>query len=559
MSTTPSVKDQPLVTHESAPVSIDLVPRTYLYDGETGEKKLHVIDYITETRPWYQVPHLRKLVFSVFMITLASTNAGFDGSLLNGLQSLSLWGSYMGDPTGQRLGAIANGYTFGCILSFAVAAWLNDRIGRVKTMMFGSFWVAVGGILQGATTSNTTQGAYAMFLIARIIMGFGGAIASVAAPTLLSEISYPTHREACTFSYNICWYLGASICAIVTYITKEISSHWQWRVPAVLQAFFPLCQLAAWYVIPESPRFLIAKGRHEEAEKILKEIHTGNSDNPKDLELVRFEMLTIDEAIRAERAAGESSSYFDFWTKKTYRKRLFLILFTGAITQLSGNGLVSYYLAKVLNSIGITETNEQLLINMCLMIYNFVICVVCLSVVGYFKRRTMLLSCTIGMLCSFVIWTAISAVNQQTNFEHKSLGKAVLAMIFLYYACYNFGANGLPYLYLTEILPYSHRSKGINVFSFSIQCYLVYNGYVNPIAMDAIDWKYYIVYCCTLAVEVFVVYFFYPETSGRSLEEVAEVFGDLIHISPATYSQYSSEKVSANHHEKPTPIHNENV
>lgn len=55
---------------------------------------------------------------------------------------------------------------------------------------------------------------------------------------------------------------------------------------------------------------------------------------------------------------------------------------------------------------------------------------------------------------------------------------------------------------------------------------MIFSGFVNSIAMSAIEWKYYIVYCCILAVEAAIAYFTFVETSGHTLEEVAEVFGD---------------------------------
>jgi hypothetical protein len=119
-------------------------------------------------------------------------------------------------------------------------------------------------------------------------------------------------------------------------------------------------------------------------------------------------------------------------------------------------------------------------------------------------------------------------------------------MIFFFYLAYNIGANGLPYLYATEILPYNVRTKGLNIFQFTMQIILIYNGFVNPIAMDAIDWKYYIVFCCILVVELTVVYFFYVETSGRTLEEVAEVFGDSI-VTRTDNLEYSQKKLSVEH------------
>ncbi|KAM9937632.1 hypothetical protein OXX80_002869, partial [Metschnikowia pulcherrima] len=79
----------------------------------TSDAPVTVHDYIAEERPWWKVPHLRVLTWSVFVITLTSTNNGYDGSMLNGLQSLDIWQEDLGHPAGQKLGALANGVLFG--------------------------------------------------------------------------------------------------------------------------------------------------------------------------------------------------------------------------------------------------------------------------------------------------------------------------------------------------------------------------------------------------------------------------------------------------------------
>ena len=96
-------------------------------------------------------------------------------------------------------------------------------------------------------------------------------------------------------------------------------------------------------------------------------------------------------------------------------------------------------------------------------------------------------------------------------------------------------------MYTVEILPYSLRAKGFNIFNFVISVALIFNQYVNPIALDAIAWKYYvrlsafysltrrllfaqIVYCCWLAFELVFVYLFIVETKNLSLEETAALF-----------------------------------
>lgn len=505
-----SIDKERVITNQES--GIDVTNHLEIDNHSIGE-------YIRETRPWYKVGHLRYLNFCLFIITITSTNNGYDGSMLNGLQSIDAWHSKMGNPTGHILGALSNGTIFGGLLAIPIAAYVSDRFGRWWSIMVGEIITVIGAILQGLATN------YAFFLIARMFLGFGSMVAVVSSPTLISELAYPTHRMNMTTFYNTNWYLGAVIAAWVTYGTQDVHGDWAWRIPSYMQAALPLIQVLLLWMVPESPRYLISKGKIAEAELILTRYHVGGSTHPEDVNLVKFEMREIERAIEVEKLQNKTK-YSDFFRRKTYRKRLFITMFVPTVMQLSGNGLVSYYLSKVLTTIGITESKKQLEINGCLMIYNMVIAMAVAAVVNRFRRRTLFLFSTGSMCVTYVLWTALSAVNEQKDFKDHSYANGVLAMIFLYYAAYNIGVNGLPFLYITEILPYSHRAKGINIMQLVQQVVLVYNGFVNPIAMDAISWKYYIVYCVVNFCECVIIYFTFPETSGYTLEEVAKVFGD---------------------------------
>lgn len=501
---------------EKAPVVDTISP------AESDSQVSHedVDDYVYKEGYWWNKPHLLKLNIAVFLITLCSTNNGYDGSMLNGLQSLPIWHKAMGNPTGHTLGALSNGTIFGSILSLPVAPYINDTFGRRKGIFFGQSINLLGAILQGLSTN------YAFFLASRIVLGFGSAIAVNGAPPLISEIAYPSHRTVATALYNTCWYVGAVIAAWVTYGTRVLDTSYCWRIPSYLQGFIPFVQLLLIFILPESPRWYISKGRLDKAEKVLSRIHTGYGTDAKSKGLVAFEMKEIQAALELEKLTTQTS-YVDFIKLKNFRKRLFLTLYTPCLMQLSGNGLVSYYLNKVLNSIGITDLTKQLEINGCLMVYNMVLAMSAAAIVRFFKRRTLLLTSLGAMFVCYVLWTVLSGLAASRDYP-KPLSNGVLAFIFLYYAAYDIGMSGLPVLYMTEILPYSHRAKGMNIFALGQTITLIYNGYVNPIAMDAIDWKYYIVWSCYLLVEFIVVYFFYPETRGYTLEEVAKVFGDDI-------------------------------
>lgn len=192
-------------------------------------------------------------------------------------------------------------------------------------------------------------------------------------------------------------------------------------------------------------------------------------------------------------------------------------------------GVVSYYLTLVLDSIGITNSFDQTLINGLLQIFNFAAALGAAFLVDRLGRRTLFIWSGIGMLISYIIWTACSAVNNEDN--NKAAGYVVVVCLFAFYFHYDIAYTPLLMSYPTEIFPYTLRSKGITCELLSIYCSLVIAAFVNPIGMENLGWKYYIVFCCFLVIFLAVTWIFFPETKGRSLEEIAEIFdGPAAHV-----------------------------
>lgn len=126
------------------------------------------------------------------------------------------------------------------------------------------------------------------------------------------------------------------------------------------------------------------------------------------------------------------------------------------------------------------------------------------------------------MLLSFVAWTICSArfSIQPTD----GLGIAVIVFIFVFFFHYDIAYTPLVFAYPTEILQYSIRSKGLSVELGIVYGSLVILSFVNPIALDALGWRWYILFCCITAVSVVANWILLPETKGRSLEEISELF-----------------------------------
>lgn len=168
--------------------------------------------------------------------------------------------------------------------------------------MTGLIILISSAILQGCAPN------YAAFVCARFFIGIGIEFTALPSPVLISELAYPTHRGKITSLYQTLFYLGAIASSWTTFGTFNITgSTWSWRIPSLLQAFFPVIQLVGLYFVPESPRWLIARGRTAEARAIFAKYHAaGNDAEP----LVSYEVSEITAHIEAEKAVA-GMSYLD--------------------------------------------------------------------------------------------------------------------------------------------------------------------------------------------------------------------------------------------------------
>ena len=326
-----------------------------------------------------------------------------------------------------------------------------------------------------------------MFIGARFLIGFGLTFAQNGAAMLVTEVSYPSYRAPLSSLYNSLWYSGAIVAAWSTFGTFKINSSWSWRIPSALQGVPSVLQICFLWFGPESPRWLVSKGRDGDALRLLAYYHAdGNEQDP----LVQYEYEEIRAAIDLDKAVASSIGWTSLIKTPGNRKRLTIIVAIAWFSQWSGNGLVSYYLNEVFKTIGITDATIQLLINGILQIWNLAWAVTAASFVERIGRRVLFISSCVGMLLFFILQTVCSARYAITQSEPAA--HAVIAFIFLYSASYDIAFTPLIVSYTLEILPYPLRAKGFTVFSFVISLALIFNQYVNPVALRRIGWRYYV-------------------------------------------------------------------
>jgi MFS family permease len=134
---------------------------------------------------------------------------------MNGLQSLTQWRDYFGNPAGALLGLVNAAQSIGSVLSLPLVGWLSDKFGRKAVLLSGLIMIIVATIIQAASVN------LAMFIVSRLIVGFGGMFVVQPSPMLIAELAYPTHRGKYTSAFWTMYYLGAILASWTTFGTQK--------------------------------------------------------------------------------------------------------------------------------------------------------------------------------------------------------------------------------------------------------------------------------------------------------------------------------------------------
>ncbi|KAH9850352.1 general substrate transporter [Lenzites betulinus] len=474
-----------------------------------------VVDFI-HRGPWWKNHGIRVLNLLLVIPLLTASINGLDSSLLNGLQILPSWQEEFNHPNSKTLGLISAAQVIGSIIAFPFAPMFADWLGRRPTLFIGAVVMLAGVGLQSSAFN------VGMLAGARGIIGFGLTFGLNTAPLLITELAYPTQRGKLTALYNASWYVGSIVAAWTCFGAWHGAgtSSWSWRVPTLIQALPPMLQAFLIWIVPESPRFLVSKGLESRAAASLARFHSVTNDERDPL--IMFEMAQIRHALKMEKEIASSTSFKTLFATPGNRRRMWIIISLAVFSQWSGNGLVSYYINLVLDGVGITDAGTKAAINGGLQIWNLIAATTGAMLVERLGRRTLFIISNVGMLIDFCAWTLTTALFNTTG--NTIAARATIPFIFIFYFFYDIAYTPMIVAYTLEILPFNIRAKGFAVMNFVLSLTLAFNQFVNPWALDALGWKYYLVYCSWLIIELVFVVVFIIETKGRTLEETAALF-----------------------------------
>lgn len=328
--------------------------------------------------------------------------------------------------------------------------------------------------------------------------------------------------------------------AWIAWATSTIQNDWSWRTLTILQAVPAAIQLTFIFWVPESPRWHMAHERYDEALVTLAKFHANGDTNNA---TVQFEYQEIKETLRLEFEFKTNTSYIDFFKTKGNRYRLMILISLGIISQYSGNALFSNYMNLIYESMGIKDQNKKIPLNGGQTLLALIVSVSCAFLVDRVGRRPLFLVSTSGMVAMFLAWTITASQFEKTQ-DVKTTGYPQVVWVWLFGVFYSLAWSGLLVAYALEILPYKLRAKGLMIMNLTVQSALVLGNYTNPIAWEELphQWNLSLIYTIWIFVELIFVYFFYIETRGPTLEELAKIFdGDSAAVAHVDMDQVEKE------------------
>ncbi|ORY25046.1 putative hexose transport-related protein [Naematelia encephala] len=471
-----------------------------------------------DTTPWHKNAGLKQLFFVASILYCGELLVGYDGTIIGNLMALDTWNRDLNYPNSSKIGLLnAAAYIVGFVCG-PPNAWISDKYGRKWVIRIFGYTIVIGTIL-GVVAGITPSHSYGLFVASRAVIGWGNTALIMGALVSMQEISHPRYRATMAALWDCNWIIGNFLAAWVTFGCSHITSSWSWRIPYLIQLVPALYILVAIQFIPETPRYLLSKGRNEEARAFLVKYH-GNGD--EDDELVNFEWEEMKNTLALEDAA-KTLSWKEAFSMPGNKKRLFLAGFMTFMPQLNGSGIISFYYSVVLKLVGITSPSTITGIGAGLSMFGLVCNLLGVWSLKYFRRRSMVLIVWPCLMLGLAGMAAAGARFEASGGTNTHAGIAAVVMVWLYNAP-NTYVGPLFYSYPAEILNYAVRAKGVAVWNTVNQATGAYGAYVNSIALAAISWKYYLVYLPLVVLQWIVAYFFMVETKGYTLEEIAIAF-----------------------------------
>ncbi|KAH0610636.1 uncharacterized protein H6S33_012163 [Morchella sextelata] len=455
-----------------------------------------------------------------FVAGISGLLFGYDTGVISG--ALVVIGSDLGpaELSNQQKEFITAATSLGALLAGIVAGALADQIGRKWVVAIADVVFIVGAIMQALS------GSVWLMVAGRFVIGIGVGLASLIVPLYLAELSPANYRGRMiiinvlfiTFGQVVAYAIGAGLTHV----------HGGWRIMVGIGAVPAAAQFVILYWLPESPRYLIRKGIEGQAKTILSQIYKGASDRDLDEKVAYIKEFTEDR--RPGTASQKAWSDFkSLYTVPSNLRALIIACGLQGIQQFSGFNSLMYFSATIFKSVGFENPTAVSLI---VAGTNFVMTCVTFLVVDRIGRRRVLIGTLWGCAAGLTI-CAIAFHYLPRNDAGDVIGGGgnrwailILASQIIYVMFYALGIGNIAWVGQSEVFPYNVRGYGTGMATATNWGANLILGSTFLTMMDKMTpsgaFGFYAILC--FLGWLFVI-FLYPDLSGFTLEEVAEILG----------------------------------
>jgi sugar porter (SP) family MFS transporter len=440
----------------------------------------------------------QSLSYVVFLAAVAAISGflfGFDTAVINGVLLLLRLQFALSNLQTE---IAASSLLLGCLLGAAGASMIGDRYGRKKSLIASAVLFALSSV--GAALATTVT----QFSAARLLGGLAIGLASVLTPVYIAEISPSRNRGTLVSLNQLALVVGILSAYLVNWqIARLGASSWRWML--AVAAIPSLAFLFGLLLIPESPRWLVTRGRQDEGERVLSRIFGERA--------AKEQIDAVEQAV-----AGEEGSWHEVLSPNM-RKRLAVGMLLALFSQITGINTVLYY-----GSIIVSEhfpgqsTNMALVANVIIGIVNFLLTIVAMVFLDRWGRRAILMIASGGMgvaLTLLVIGLNVPGVSPLL----------MLASILLYVAFFALGMGPGPWLIISEIFPTKVRGRAVSIATSTLWAGTLLVTFTFLSLVKVLNlWGTFAIYGALSFVSFIFVWKMVPETRGRTLEQIQQVW-----------------------------------